>query len=110
MGRLADFNSFFFFPVFAFLNLAVLCFLHLTRSHACTHNNFFFFLGPVVQPQQCLCCVFYVYGLCAVCLCVISVFVFGGSVGVFVCWVGLVGGCVCVLGWACWWVSIIIII
>ena len=32
-----------------------------------------------------------------VCLCVISVFVFGGSVGVFVCWVGLVGGCVCML-------------
>ena len=100
--------TFFFFPVFVFLNLAVLCSLHLTRSHACTHNNiyiyifiylfiFFFFLGPVVQPQQCLCCVFYVYGLCAVCLCVISVFVFGGSVGVFVCWVGLVGGCVCVL-------------
>ena len=47
---------------------------------------------------------------CDVCLCVISVFIFGGSVGVFVCWVGLVGGCVCVLSWACWWVSIIIII
>ena len=91
---------FFFFPVFVFLNLAVhiLCSLHLTRSHACTHNKFFFFfLGPVVQPQQCLCCVLCVCGLCVVCLCVISVFVFGGSVGVFLCWVGLVGGCVCVL-------------
>ena len=31
---------------------------------------------------------------CDVCLCVISVFIFGGSVGVFVCWVGLVGRCV----------------
>ena len=43
------------------------------------------------------------------CLCVISVFVFGGSVGVFVCWVGLVGGCVCVLGWACWWVCLCVV-
>ena len=73
-----------------------MCSLHLTRSHTCTHNNIYIyiyiFLGPVVQPQQCLCCV-----LCVCELCVISVFVFGGSVGVFVCWVGLVGGCVCVL-------------
>ena len=44
-----------------------------------------------------LCCVFVGCVFCVVCLCVISVFIFGGSVGVFVCWVGLVGGCVCVL-------------
>ena len=72
--------------------------------HACTHNNIyiyiyiFFWVLLYNHNNGCvLCSVFCVCGLCVVCLCVISVFVFGGSVGVFVCWVGLVGGCVCVL-------------
>ena len=104
---MAEFNFFFFFfPVFVFLNLAVhiLCSLHLTRSHVCTHNNIYIyiyiFLGPVVQPQQCLCCVF-----CVVCLWVVCY--------VFVCYKCLcfwwVSGCVCVLGWACWWVCLCVV-
>ena len=88
---MADFN-FFFFPVFVFLNLAVHicapCILHAhTPALITIYIYIYIFLGPVVQPQQCLCCVLCVCGLCVVCLCVISVFVFGG--------------CVCVLGWAC---------
>ena len=79
--------------------MAVLCSLHLTRSHACTHNNIYFFWVLLYNHNNVcvVCSVLCVCGLCVVCLCVISVFVFGGSVGVFVCWVGLVGGCVCVL-------------
>ena len=53
---------------------------------------FFFFLIIWLSSE----CVTRLSSECDVCLCVISVFIFGGSVGVFVCWVGLVGGCVCV--------------
>ena len=73
-----------------------MCSLHLTRSHTCTHNNIYIYIFWVLLYNHNNVCV--VCSVLCVCgLCVISVFVFGGSVGVFVCWVGLVGGCVCVL-------------
>ena len=55
---------------------------------------FFFFFGLIIWLSSE--CVTRLSSECVVCLCVISVFIFGGSLGVFVCWVGLVGGCVCV--------------
>ena len=54
--------------------------------HACTHNKFFFFFWVLLYNHNNV-CVLCVCGLYVVCLCVMSVFVFG--------W------CVCVLGWAC---------
>ena len=56
--------------------------------HAALITNFFFFWVLLYNHNNV--CVLCVCGLCVVYLCVISVFVFGG--------------CVCVLGWACWWV------
>ena len=90
-------SSFFFYPVFVFLNLAVhtLCSL-ASYTPALVTIFFFFFLGPVVQPQQCL---------CVVCLWVVCC--------VFVCYKCFcfwwVSGCVCVLGWACWWVCLCVV-
>ena len=81
---LFSFFFFFFFLFLSFLNLAAHTLCSLASYTPALIIFFFFFLGPVVQPQQCLCCVLCVCGLCVVCLCVISVFVFGG--------------CVCVLG------------
>ena len=74
LANLANFNFFFFscFCLFKFgcPHTMLPCILH-AHTLALITNFFFFFMGPVVQPQQCL---------CVVCLCVISVFVFGGCV------------------------------
>ena len=59
-----------------------------------------YILGPVVQSQQCLCCV-----LCVVCLWVVCC-VFVGYKCFYFWWVS---GCVCVLGWACWLVCLCVL-
>ena len=98
LANLADFNFFFYFSCFCLFKFGCPHTVLPCILHACTHNNFFF-LGLVVQPQQCLCvvclwvlcCVFMCYKcfcfwwVCFcfwwVCLCV----GLGLLVGVFVC-------------------------
>ena len=74
-----------FCPVFVFLNLAVHTLCSLASYTPALIKIFFFFLGPVVQPQQCL-CVVCLWVLCCVFVCYKC----------FCFW-----WCVCVLGWAC---------
>ena len=92
LANLANFNLSFFFPVFVFLNLAVHILCSLVSYTPALITIFFFFWGPVVQPEQCLCvvclwvvcCVFVCYKCFCfwwVCLCV----GLGLLVGVFVC-------------------------
>ena len=59
----------------------------------CSFFCFVFFLIIWLSSE----CVTRLFSECVVCLCVISVFIFGGSLGVFVCWVGLVGGSISLL-------------
>ena len=82
---LFSFFFFFFFLFLSFLNLAAHTLCSLASYTPALINFFFFFLGPVVQPQQCL---------CVVCLWVVCC--------VFVCYKCFCfWWCVCVLGWAC---------
>ena len=83
MANLAGFYFFFFFFFFFYFCLFKFGYPHTVLPcilHACTHNKFFF-LGPVVQPQQCVLLYLSIS---------LHLYVFLFLVGVFVYWVGLV--------------------